>query len=279
MSGDTSKIIAFNYFGGKFSWVEKLYSYFPEHVHFVDVFGGSFVVTLNKRPSRIETANDINGEVVNFFKVLRNSSDELIHLLELTPVSRDEFNESWTLERCSEVERARRFYVRIRQSFCGMGAQRKNKGWHLARRSGCGTGETVSRWHNGIEKLDAVVHRLTHVQIENKDFRKLIPQIDFKDAFFYCDPPYHREARCSYNDYKFEFTDKDHEDLANILNNISGKAMISGYDCASMKRIYEDRGWRKVSFPSKFNNLRFAQVCETIWMNYDVEPIQQTLFK
>lgn len=160
-----------------------------------------------------------------------------------------------------------------------MGAQRKNKGWHLARRSGVDTGETVSRWHNGIEKLDAVVNRLTHVQIENKDFRKLIPQMDFDGAFFYCDPPYHRESRCSFNDYKFEFTNEDHEELANILNNIKGKAMVSGYDCASMKRLYEDKGWRKISFQSKFNNLRFDQVQETIWMNYDIEPKQKQLFQ
>ena len=268
MSGNTNKLIAFNYFGGKFTLADKLQSFFPEHIHFIDVFCGSMVVTLNKKYSQIDTANDINGDVVNFFKMLRENPDDLISQLILTPIAREEFNYSWNTDNISDIERARRFYVRMRQSFCGMGAQRKNKGWHMVKtKSNATIGETVSRWHNGINKLWPVIQKLTHIQIENRDFRDLIRAIDFPDAFFYCDPPYPKDVRCSFNDYRYEFSQADHDDLAEMLHKIKGKAMISGYDGPTMQRLYGD--WRIHRFQVKFNNIRSSQVQECIWMNYD----------
>lgn len=279
MSGNKNKLIAFNYFGGKFSLTEKLENLFPKHLHFIEVFGGSASLTLNKRPSRIETLNDVNDNVVNLFKVLRENPDKLISLLKLTPVARKEFNNSWDMSDCDEIEKARKFYVRIRQSFCGMGAQSKNKGWHMVKtKSNSNKGETISKWQNAIDKLGPVVHRLLDVQIENRCFRELIPSLDFENAFFYCDPPYHKEARCSFNDYAFEFRNKDHEDLSEILHAVKGKVMISGYDCPSMQKLY--KGWKMVKFPIKFNNIRSSQVQECVWMNYDpmVESNQLPLF-
>ena len=274
MSGNKGKLIAFNYFGGKFTLADKLYQFFPKHIHFIDVFCGSMAVTLNKPYSQIDTANDISGDVVNFFHVLREFPDELIGQLLLTPISREEFNNSWGTEGCSDIEKARRFYVRIRQSFCGMGAQRLNKGWHMVKtKSRTNLGETISKWHSGIEKLYPVISKLTHIQIENKDFRDLISTLDFAGAFFYCDPPYPKDVRGSFNDYKFEFSQQDHEELADILHSIKGKAMISSYDGPTMQRLYGD--WRIFRFPIKFNNIRSTQVQECIWMNYDYEQTQQ----
>ncbi|HTF80097.1 MAG TPA: DNA adenine methylase, partial [Cytophagales bacterium] len=168
MSGNSSKLIAFNYFGGKFSWVEQLIKHFPEHEHFVDMFCGSLAVTLNKPYSNIDTANDINSEVINFFRVLRNRPEELTTLLRLTPVSREEYNYAWQCyEDVDELEKARMFYVRVRQSFYGLGIQRRNKGWHMSSvHSNTRFGETVSKWHNAIDSLHDIIDRLTHVQLE-----------------------------------------------------------------------------------------------------------------
>jgi DNA adenine methylase len=276
MSGNSKKLIAFNYFGGKHTWVDYLYPHFPEHDHFIDVFAGSFAVTLNKKRSKIDTANDINSDVFNFFKVLREKPEELIHLLMLTPVSREEYNNCFLKDKeVSDVERARMFFVRSRQSFYGLGAQHKNKGWHCSKTIfGKKYGQNISKWINSIDKLDAILERLSTIQIENQCFRKLIPKIDFKNAFFYCDPPYPLESRKSSNDYKFDFTDQDHQDLAMILNNIKGKAMISGYECNLMNKLYQN--WRKIFFPIKKNNIRNGKVQEVIWMNYDPEKEIQT---
>lgn len=272
MSGNKNKIIAFNYFGGKYTWVEYLYKYFPDHYHFIDVFGGSMAVTLNKVRSKIDTANDINSDVFNFFKVLRENPDELLHQLMLTPVSREEYNYCFYSQesKVTDVERARMFFVRARQSFYGLGAQRQNKGWHLAKtKTGAKYGETVSKWINSIDKLDVVLSRLSTIQLENKCFRDLIPAIDFEDAFFYLDPPYPEESRKSKNDYKFDFTNKDHEDLAEIANNAKGKIMLSSYDCELINDLYPPDKWRKIKFPVKKNNIRSGNVQECIWINYE----------
>jgi len=272
MSGSKNKLIAFNYFGGKFTWLDNLYQHFPRHKHFVDVFCGSMVVTLNKERSLIDTANDINGDVVNFFKVLREKPDQLIHKLMLTPVSREEYNNAYYSQglQVDDVERARMFFVRARQSFYGLGAQRLNKGWHLAKtHTGAKYGETVSKWINAIDKLDAIISRLSTIQLENKHYRDIIRAIDFPEAFFYLDAPYPEQIRKSKNDYKYDFTDDDHVELAYEANKCTGKVMISSYECDLMDTLYPKHDWMKVKFPVKKNNIRSGLVQECIYMNYE----------
>lgn len=265
MAGNRNKLIAFNYFGGKFQIVEKLYKYFPEHVHFVDVFCGSMVITLNKEPSKIDTANDISGKLINFFKVLREHPNELITSLALTPVSREEYNLSWKQSK-DPIENARRFYIRVRQSYFGLGGQRENKGWHLTKtHANARYGETVSKWLNSIDKLPFIIDRLKQIQIENRNYDHLIKSMDFDGAFFYCDPPYPAESRVSGNDYEHEFSVKEHKKLSKILHNVKGKVMISGYDCLTMQKLYGD--WNFVNLHQN-NQLRRIGVEECIWMNY-----------
>lgn len=272
MAGNNKKLLAFNYFGGKFHWIYELYEYFPTHEHFIDLFCGSMTVILNKPNSKIDTANDINSNVTNFFKVLRNRTDELITQLKLTPVGREEYDNCWE-NSGDELEDARRFYVRARQSFFGLGQQRKNKGWHLVKKnSRSNTAETISKWRNGIKKLNLVTEKLTSIQIENMDYKKLIPILDYESAFFYCDPPYPKESRGSYNDYTFEFTDHDHEELANILHNIKGKVMISGYECDLLKNLYKD--WTMIKLSKKANAIKSKIVQEVIWINYNPDEYE-----
>lgn len=96
MSGNRNKLIAFNYFGGKFTWLEYLYTNFPrDFTHLVDLFAGSMAVSLNYPGRIIKTANEINGDITNFFEVLRDHEPELTRLLLLTPCSELEYNNSW----------------------------------------------------------------------------------------------------------------------------------------------------------------------------------------
>ena len=96
MSGNKDKLIAFNYFGGKFVWLEYLYDNFPPHfTHLIDLFAGSLCVSLNYRGRVIRTANEINGEITNFFEILRDHEEELIRRLSLTPHSELEYLNSW----------------------------------------------------------------------------------------------------------------------------------------------------------------------------------------
>lgn len=276
MSNIPNTTIAFNYFGGKYTWLTYLYDCFPSHfTHLVDVFAGSMVVSLNYRGRAIKTANEINSDITNFFKILRDQQDELVRLLLLTPCSLEEYNNCWEISD-DKVEQARRFYVRVRQSFFGLGAQRKNKGWHMAKTQlNANRGETVSRWNNAIEKLYDVAEIIrTDFQITNLDYRDCIKKIDNKNAFFYPDPPYAKESRKSYNDYKYEFTDDNHRELAELVHNIKGMAMVSGYNCNLMDELYGD--WYKTEFPIKKNNIRSSEVQEVIWTNY--KPNKLDLF-
>lgn len=278
MSGNINKKIAFNYFGGKFTWLDHLYSNFPaKFTHLVDLFAGSMVVSLNYNGRIIKTANEINSDITNFFEVLRDNEDELIRLLLLTPCSLSEYNNCWETS-ADKIENARRFYVRVRQSFFGLGAQRKNKGWHMAKtKVNAKGGETVSRWNNAIDKLYEVAETIrTEIQITNLDFEECINKIDHPDCFFYADPPYPEECRASFNDYKFEFSDMDHKRLSNRLNSIQGLAMVSSYECELTTELY--KGWYKTEFPVKKNNIRSGEVREIIYTNYNPIRKSYTLF-
>ena len=266
-----------NYFGGKFSFVDEIYPHFPaEFNHLVDLFAGSFVVSLNYQRNIIKTANEINGEVTNFFQVLRDHTEEFIQLLKLTPCSVAEYENAWKASEC-KIEAARRYYVRVRMSYLGLGCQRENKGMFLAKsKVNAKGGETVSKWNNSIETLYTVARMIKEqFQITNFSYEVMISKMDCPEVFFYCDPPYPRESRTSFNDYRFEFTDEDHIHLADMLHKIEGLAMISGYECPLMERLYGD--WRKVELSQKNNNMRNKDVQECIWMNYE-QPIDKNLF-
>ena len=277
MSGNKSKLIAFNYFGGKFTWCDYIYPYFPvEFTHLAELFGGSGAVALNYKGKCIKTINEINGNITNFFQVLRDHEEELIHKLELTPCSKEEYNRCWNFQDSGcRIENARRFYVRLRQSFFSLGASRKNKGWHMAKTNvNCQGGETVSRWNNSFDKLRQVAIELRRqIQVTNYDYLEAIDKIDFTKAFFYCDPPYLLETRASKNDYMFEFPREKHIELAERLNAIEGLAMVSGYASELYDDIYKD--WTRVELPKKKNNIRSSEVQEVLWFNYPLELTQK----
>lgn len=176
MIGNNKKLIAFNYFGGKFTYIEHLYQNFPLHfTHLIDLFGGSLVVSLNYQGHVIKTANEINTDITNFFEVLRDRESELLRLLLLTPCSQAEYNNCWNRSD-DKVEQARRFYVRVRQSFFGLGAQREKLAVMLMCRSylyysGILTESEAQKVFERIRKFqDQNKIDISHEQIVNVDF-------------------------------------------------------------------------------------------------------------
>jgi len=275
MSGNKNKLIAFNYFGGKFTWLDYLYAYFPnDFVHLAELFGGSMAVSLNYKGRCIKTVNEINGDVTNFFEVLRDDTESLIMKLELSPCSEENYSQCWPIEG-TKLERARKFYVRARQSYYGLGAQRENKSWHLAKsKLNAHCGETVSKWNNALPKLLEVARVIrANFQIIEMDALDVIKRLDTPRTFFYLDPPYLIATRGSHDDYMFEFSEEKYREMAVILYSIKGYAMISGYDHPLMYELFESKGWIKIKFPTKKNNIRSKQVTECIWINY---PLSKT---
>lgn len=263
------KLIAFGWYGGKFSHLDWLLPLLPQCHHYCEPFAGSAAVLLNRQPSPVETYNDIDGEVVNFFRVVREQKDALVQAIGLTPFSREELYLAVTTngDHLSDLERARRFYVRARQARTGLAQTASLGRWANCRNtSRAGMAGAVSRWLGTVEMLPEIALRLLRVQMENREAAAVIRLYDGPSALFYCDPPYVHSTRGDSKAYRFEMTDKGHADLAALLNRIRGKAAVSGYRCDLMDTLY--KGWRRVDAPAKVCHSIKKVRREALWMNY-----------
>ena len=165
------KKLAFGWYGGKFSHLDWLLPLLPEAHHYCEPFGGSGAVLLNRPPSPVETYNDLDGEVVNFFRALRDARDELVSAIALTPFSREEYflAISGQDEDTTPLERARRFFVRARQARTGLAQTATLGRWaNCKNTSRAGMSGVVSRWLGSADALPDIALRLLRVQIENR---------------------------------------------------------------------------------------------------------------
>lgn len=263
------KRIVFGWYGGKYSHLNWLLPLLPKTHNYCEPFGGSGAVLLNREPSSVETYNDIDGEVVNFFRVLRDHKKKLIEAIGLTPFSREEFHIACQDfgPHLSELERARRFFVRARQVRTGLAQTASLGRWaNCMNTSRNGMSGVVSRWLGSVEGLADVAERLLRVQIENRPAIEVIQVYDSPQTLFYCDPPYPHEVRGDSKAYGFEMSDAEHQELAEVLKRINGLAAVSGYRCDLMDRLY--KGWRREAAPAKKCHSVKKPRAEVLWMNY-----------
>jgi DNA adenine methylase len=271
-----SKLIAFGWYGGKFSHLDWLLPLLPKTKHFCEPFAGSAAVLINREPSPIETYNDLDGEVVNFFRVLRDKKEALSEAIGLTPFSREEFEKaiSEPTEALSDLERARRFYIRARQVRTGL-AQRASSGrWaHCRLTSRAGMAGAVSRWLGSVEALPEIAQRLLRIQIEHDTAINVIRRYDSGETLFYCDPPYPHDSRGDSNAYKYEMTDDEHRELALVLHNVQGKVALSSYHCDLMEKLYGD--WQAIEGPTKLVHSVKQPRTGILWVNYEISDLQK----
>ncbi|HBE26474.1 MAG TPA: DNA methyltransferase [Ktedonobacter sp.] len=269
---ETKKVIAFGWYGGKYSHLNWLLPLLPKTTHYCEPFAGSAAVLINREPSPVETYNDIDGEVVNFFRVLREQKEALIEVIGLTPFAREEFELAFSQpeQPLSDLERARRFFVLARQVRTGL-AQKASAGrWaHCVLTSRAGMAGAVSRWLGSVEGLSEIVQRLLRVQIENSPAVDVIKRYDSTETLFYCDPPYIHDSRNDSKAYAYEMTDEAHRELAEVLHQIAGKVALSGYNCDLMSELYSD--WRRIEAPVKMCHSTKQPRQEVLWVNYDLE--------
>lgn len=241
------------------SWIT---SFFPPHEGYVDAFFGSGGVFFNKQPSRIETINDMDGEVVNFFRMCRERPDDLSEILMLTPWSREERNAAYEPTEDS-LERARRFCVRCWQTF-GAHPQKSN-GWrHTTAKHRDGGPDNPRLWARLPQCVVEAADRLREAQIECKPAVDVIRGHNGPEALVYADPPYLRSTRtASGNAYTHEMTESDHEELLQVLLGHKGMVILSGYE----NDLYNDmlRGWRKETLRTTAE--RGAKRVESLWIN------------
>lgn len=252
------------YIGAKWKLADWIIGQFPPHELYCEPFCGSAAIFFRKPISPIEVLNDAYGDLVNFFRILRERPDDLIHQIQLTPFSREEYELAYEPADDS-LERARRFYVLCWQSFGAYSG--KKSGWRVQKNTGRGT--RITREWKRIAGLRYGADRLLDAQIENKDAVDVIRYFDSPTTLFYVDPPYVKSARSegSRSRYEHEMNDADHRRLAEVLHQVDGMVVLSGYDSALYQELFGD--WRCFSKTTTTNGNSTA--IEYVWVSPKVD--------
>ena len=279
--GYTRRRIVFGWYGGKFSHLDWLLPLLPECHHYCEPFAGSGAVLINRAPAPVETYNDLDGEVVNFFRVLRDQHQALIRAIALTPFSREEYYYAiyGSTEDIADLERARRFYIRARQTRTGLAQTASLGRWaNCKNTSRAGMSGVVSRWLGGVNALDEIAQRLIRVQIENRPAVDVIQLYDSRKTLFYCDPPYLHATRGDAKAYKFEMDEAEHRAFAEVVNACEGKVAVSGYHHPLMDELFPPDRWFKTEGPDKTIHSTKDSRREVLWTNYEPDSaVSQTL--
>lgn len=240
----------------------------PKHDVYLEPFAGSLAVLFNKERSHIETVNDLDGEVVNFFRVLRENGKRLEEVVSYTPFAREEYTKAYK-STDDDLERARRFCVKCWMGF-GCGNLYRN-GFKSGQQTH--SPNPAMAWKELPKVIEIASERIRGVQIENLPAIELISRYNTEDVFIYADPPYLHSTRKNYL-YRHEMTDEEHRELLNALVNHPGKVLLSGYDNDLYNEVL--KGWKK-SQKSTLAEGGLRRI-ETLWMNYNLEQEQLVLF-
>lgn len=272
---------ALRYHGSKFTLARWIIGHFPAHECYVEPYGGSAAVLLQKARSYLEVYNDRDGEVVNYFRVLREQPDELVRAISLTPYAKAEWELSYRRDDgAGPVERARRLYVKAFMNIAGATAT-----W----RSGWRRQKVITKDGNGkkkmtpapltfmkVDHLVAAANRLRGVQIECDEALNVIRRFDSGEALFYVDPPYPESTRNRWRKtaYAYEMSDEEHVELAEVLHDVEGMVVVSGYRCGLYDGLYE--GWERADRRARVNGPGHA--VESLWLSPRVSKGRLPLF-
>jgi DNA adenine methylase len=251
-----------HYPGSKWSLADWIISHMPAHTTYLEPFFGSGAVFFNKQASKLETINDIDGDVVNLFRIIRKYPEELAHLIQWTPYSREEYLSSYGAKNVSnELERARLFLVRCWMARGGKTSDRT--GWkHNIDVTKAPNNRMPEQWSKVPDRIMQVTNRLKNVQIEHQPALQLIERYKVPSVLIYADPPYLLATR-SKRLYRNEMNDQDHIELLEVLNAHPGPVLLSGYD----HQLYNDRlkHWRREERQALAEMGRIRT--EVLWIN------------
>lgn len=256
-----------NYYGGKWNLADWIISHFPEHDRYIEVFGGGISVFLRKEKVKFEVINDVNDRIVNIYKCLRDFSDHLNVLLELTPYSRGEFYDSKN-ETDNQIEDARRALVLNWFGISGVVDKDHSTGFRVSMKSGT---DKATSFQNYIDSFSQFHDRIRYAHIEKLDWSRCLEKYDSEDALFYLDPPYLPETRSHKKQYRFEMTVDDHIKLVEQLQTLNGSVVLSGYE----NSIYEELNWHKEKVESRVQGS--GTRTEVLWINPRAKKMQKQM--
>lgn len=241
------------YHGGKAMHRQWIIGQFPAHKSYVEPYAGAASVLMAKPRVNHEVYNDLDSQVVNVFRVLQDpvTAEQLRQLCALTPFSREEF----TKANDPHGDPVRRAWCTVVRAYMGFGSDSTTGSSTGFRAHSAQNNRAAARdWQNWPPAIPHFVQRLAGVVIENRPAVEVISQQDSPTTLFYCDPPYPHSTRSSKANrngaagrahaYRYEMTDEDHAQLAEVLAGIEGMAVISGYDCELYSELYAT--WRRV---------------------------------
>jgi len=260
----------FGYFGSKNRLALQLCKDLPPHNCWVEAFCGSAAMTLAKEPAPIEVINDIDKEIINLFRQLRNNYIDLLRVIKLTPYAAQElYDARIKVNSETELERARKFIIQSMMAINGSFGKEKG-GFSISHSYSRNNAEArVNRWNNLPKRLDRVVERLKRVRIENKDALKLLENyINRPATLIYLDPPYFADRTYGYsNDANNE---EFHKRLLSLANEAICMIFISGYESDLYNSLLtEEKGWEKKMLlaNTKGSNGIIQPRIEIVWMN------------
>lgn len=251
-----------NYPGAKWGMAKEIVALMTPHRSYVEPFFGSGAVLFNKPPSPIETVNDIDGEIVNFFRVLRQRPDDLAAAVSMTPYSRDIFDDAHRNPGSDDFDRAYRFAIKSKM---GYGFKTNTKAGFKIDVYGRERAYCLSCWNRLPADLLEAAQRLKEVQIENLPALDLIQKFNHDNVLIYADPPYLLQTR-GCKQYRHEMTEQDHVELLDALNQHRGSVILSGYPSELYNR--ELTGWSRIT--RKSYNQNKEQRTEVLWCNFEV---------
>ena len=260
------------YPGGKYKLAKWIISHFPAHEFYVEPYGGAGSVLMAKSRTKGEIINDLDGDVVNVFRVLRNTEQakELERLIRLTPFAYEEYKAAYEPSD-DPIERARRVIFRSFASIGSDGVSRRNSGFRGLKNNGTSV-TAAQEWSRYPDVIQSFVRRLQNVLIEQRPAMHLLKLYDRVETLFYVDPPYLMSTRSHSSVlYSNEMDEEDHIKLATALHSLKGMVVLSGYSSTLYDELYGD--WQKISKSSRAQNGKARVEC--IWLSPNIHT---TLF-
>jgi DNA adenine methylase len=256
----------FTYFGGKTTLADAIAALLPEHDHYVEPFAGSLAVLLAKPRSRMETVNDLDADIMTFWRVLRDRPEDLARVCALTPHGRLEHKaaQDQDLPALDELERARTVWVLLTQT---RSSTLRKTGWrHFQDPRGTSSG--MPRYLEGyVERMPAAAGRLIDVTLEARPALDLISDYGrFPEVLIYADPPYLGSTRA--RNYRHEMTShREHRELAQALHAARSTVVLSGYHSELYDVLYD--GWHRVEISTWTGNANQGTGgrTEVLWSN------------
>jgi DNA adenine methylase len=275
----------FGYMGGKGNHKTKINKFIPRTNVYVEPYAGAANLFLYRNPVKTEILNELNSDIINLYRILRDDYQKMEKIINQTFYSRKEFAKClkwfWNEELYNnELERFWAFYIMFNQGFGGMYCKSEGDWGRAVLASTKNMAEVSSKWTAHQNLFEKWHQRLNNTYLYNQDALEVIRKYDSPNTVFYLDPPYVESTRKS-EKYKHEMTNNHHQELINLILQVEGSVTLSGYNNEIYKQL-EDCNWKRFDFATsssmagkikgsklqgKGSATKHAARTESIWIN------------